>query len=124
MTYFRSHDDSYARGVLTDDQYEEGKKRSLISMKMCFWGWLYDFIALFSNVFSTLLRDNFNIPNIHIPDAMVSFVMIPFLHLMNDEETKLIIFLENWFEGIKYVFGLREKSNGNGNTVNENGNGH
>ena len=90
---------------------------------MCFWGWLYDFIALFSNVFSTVLRDNFNIPNIHIPDAMVSFVLIPFLHLMNDEETKLIIFLENWFEGIKYVFGLREKSNSDGNNVNETGNG-
>ena len=117
LTYFRSHDESYARGVLTDNQYEEGKKRSLISMKMCLWGWIYDFITLFWQIFSTILRDNYNIPNIYMPDAILSFIMIPFLHLMNDEETKLIIFSENWFEGMKYVLGLRDKMNASSNRI-------
>ena len=111
QSYFSSHDDSFARGVLTDDQYEQGKRKSLISMKMCFWGWLYEFITLLCQMFSTILRDNYNIPNIYLPDAILTFILIPFLHLMNEEETKLIIFAENWIEGIKYVFGMRGKLN-------------
>ena len=78
-------------------------------MKMCFLGWLYEFIVLFCLIFSTIIRDNYNIPNIYFPDAILSFMLVPFLHLMNDEETKLIIYEENWFEAIKYVFGIREK---------------
>ena len=62
-------------------------------------------------MFSTILRDNYNIPNIYLPDAILTFILIPFLHLMNEEETKLIIFAENWIEGIKYVFGMRGKLN-------------
>ena len=104
---YRSHNDSYARGILTDDQYEEGKKKSLISIQMCFWGWLYDFIPLFSQGLSTILREKYDLSFVHLPDAIVSFILIPFLHLMNDEETKLIILMENWFEGVKYVFGMR-----------------
>ena len=84
-------------------------------MKMCLWGWIYDFITLFWQVFSTILRDNYNIPNIYMPDAILSFILIPFLHLMNDEETKLIIFSENWFEGMKYVLGMRDKINASSN---------
>ena len=108
---FRSHDDSYARGILSDDQYQDGKRKSLISLKMCFLGWLYEFIAIFFVIFSTHLRDNFPfLQNLHIPDAVVSFVLIPFLHLMNDEETKMIIFEENWFAGVKYIFGFDERT--------------
>ena len=84
-------------------------------MKMCLWGWIYDYFALFWNIFSTILRDNYNIPNIYMPDAILSFILIPFLHLMNDEETKLIIFSENWFEGMKYVLGMRGKINASAN---------
>ena len=84
-------------------------------MKMCLWGWIYNFSTLFWQIFSTILRDNYNIPNIHMPDAILSFVLIPFLHLMNDEETKLIIFSENWFEGMKYVLGMRHKINASSN---------
>ena len=90
---YRSHNDSYARGILTDDQYEEGKKKSLISIQMCFWGWLYDFIPLFSQGLSTILREKYDLSFVHLPDAIVSFILIPFLHLMNDEETKLIILM-------------------------------
>ena len=74
---------------------------------MCFWGWLYDFIPLFSQGLSTILREKYDLSFVHLPDAIVSFILIPFLHLMNDEETKLIILMENWFEGVKYVFGMR-----------------
>ena len=34
------------------------------------------------------------------------FVVIPGLHILNDEETKAIIFQEGWFEGVKLMLGI------------------
>ena len=36
------------------------------------------------------------------------FVLFPFLHLMNDEDTKTVITEENYYQGIRHMLGLRK----------------
>jgi hypothetical protein len=101
----RSHDDSYSRGVLSEESYLTGKKRSLISLQMCFMGWLYELLSIGSAVITPFLHKH-GIPNLHFIDAIVMFLVIPFLHLMNDEDTKGIILEQNWYQGIRHMLGI------------------
>ena len=103
--YFRSNDDSYSRGVLSEESYLRGKKRSLISLQMCFMGWLYELLSIGSILITPFLHTH-GIPNLHFIDAIIMFLVIPFLHLMNDEDTKGIIFEENWYQGIRHMLGI------------------
>ena len=77
---------------------------------MCFLGWLYEILAIVAGLLSALigyqLQQEFSIPNIHFPDVILVFVLIPFIHLLNDEDTKGIIFDEGWIQGIKFVLGI------------------
>ena len=77
---------------------------------MCFMGWLYELLAIVAGLLSALIgyqmQQEFSIPNIHFPDVILVFVLIPFIHLLNDEDTKGIIFDEGWIQSIKFVVGL------------------
>ena len=76
---------------------------------MCFLGWIYEILAIVAALLSALIGyqiQEFNIPNIHFPDVILMFVIIPFIHLLNDEDTKHIIFEQGWIQGIKYVLGI------------------
>ena len=105
MPIFRSNDASFARGVLTTRSYNRGKKRSLISLQMCFMRWLYEILASLFAGLSTLLHE-FGVPNVYFPDAILMFVVIPFVNLMNDEDIKGIISEESWYQGIRYMLGI------------------
>ena len=88
-----------------------GEKRSLISLQMCFMGCIYEILASIAALLSALLGSQiqeFSIPNIHFPDVILMFVVIPFVHLLNDEDTKHIIFAHGWIQGIKYVLGINK----------------
>ena len=67
--------------------------------------WLYELIAMLSAILTPYLRKQ-GIPNLYYPDAIVMFVVIPFVHIMNDEDTKIIILEENWYQGIRHMFGI------------------
>ena len=43
--------------------------------------------------------------NTHFADAVVMFLVIPFSHLINDEEIKAIIAEESWYRGIRHMVG-------------------
>ena len=101
----RSNDDSYARGVLSDKAYERGKARSLISIKMCMISWIIELFGTSLTVSLTFLR-KFGFRKIHYPYLFIMYVVIPFTHLMNDEETKGIIAEENWLQGTRHMLGL------------------
>ena len=77
---------------------------------MCFLGWIYELLAVVAALLSAYIGYQFNIPNIHFPDVILMFVVIPFIHLLNDEDTKNIIFEHGWVQGIKYVFGIYKDS--------------
>ena len=105
LIFFRSNDASFARGVLSVKSYNRGKKRSLISLQMCFMRWLYEILATLIAMLTPVLQ-MLGIPNLYFPDATLMFVVIPFLNLMNDEETKGIISEEGWYEGLRYMMGI------------------
>jgi hypothetical protein len=103
--FLRDNDESYSRGVLSEESYFRGKKRSLISLQMCFMGWLYELLSIGSGLITPFLN-KYGVPNLHFPDVILMFLVIPFLHLMNDEDTKTIIFEENWYQGIRHMLGI------------------
>ena len=100
---------SFMVGAISEDNFVRGERRSLISLQMCFMSWLYELLAIVSAIMSSFLGaqvQEFEIPNIHFPDAIIMFIVIPFIHLLNDEEIKGIIFEQGWIQGIKCVLGI------------------
>ena len=88
---------------------------------MCYMGCIYEILASVAALLSALLGSQiqeFSIPNIHFPDVILMFVVIPFVHLLNDEDTKGIIFDQGWIQGIKYVLGISKDCEVNENVSN------
>ena len=81
---------------------------------MCFMAWLYELISIGSALISPLLN-KYGFHNIHFIDAIVMFLVIPFLHLMNDEDTKGIICEENWYQGVRNMLGIYKEKVPQGN---------
>ena len=73
---------------------------------MCYMNWLYEVCATIVAILSPLLHQ-IGVPGRYFPDAILMFVVIPFVHLLNDEETKGIITEEGWCQGLRYVLGIR-----------------
>ena len=78
--------------------------------------------AILSGFLGAQLQE-LSVPNIHFPDAIFMSVIIPSIHLLNQEETKGIIFENGWYQGFKHVFGRYTKAgrqirpvNGSSNT--------
>ena len=96
-------------GAISETNFVRGERRSLISLQMCFMSWLYELLAIVTAIMSSVLGahiQEFKIPNFHFPDVIIMFIVIPFIHLLNDEEIKGIIFEQGWIQGIKYVLGI------------------
>ena len=72
---------------------------------MCFLSWLYESLGIIS-AFLTPFLHNLGFHNLHYPDVILMFVVIPFLHLMNDEDTKTIIAHTNWYQGVRHTLGI------------------
>ena len=72
---------------------------------MCFMAWMYELLATLSAGLSPYLH-KLGVPNLYYPDAIIMFVVIPFVYLMNDEDTKTIILEKNWYQGLRNVLGL------------------
>ena len=47
----------------------------------------------------------FNIPNVHFPYAIVMSIVIPSIHLLNEEYAKEMVFQSGWCQGIRYAIG-------------------
>ena len=108
-------------GAISADSFLRGERRSLISLQMCFMGCIYEILAMVAALLSALLGSQiqeFNIPNIHFPDVVLMFVVIPFIHLLNDEDTKGIIFDQGWIQCLKYVLGISKDWDVNENVAN------
>ena len=101
----RSNEDSHSRGVTSKKSFERNQKRSLVSLKMCVISWL---IELMGGVFAVSLVSlhNLGFHNLHYPDCIIMTLIIPIVHLMNDEVTKGIIAEEGWYQGIRDLLGI------------------
>ena len=105
---YRSNDGSYSRGVLSDSSYEYGKKRSLVSIKLCFISWVIELVGFVLFAASYTILHEFGIKYLHYPDCIGVNVVIPLVHLMQDDETKGIIAEENWYQGIRHMLGIHQ----------------
>jgi hypothetical protein len=103
--FFRSNEDSFLRGVVSEGSYNNGNKRRLVSLKICFMSWMYEFIGVVFTLFAPPLKD-LGFYYLYFPDAILMFVIIPSIHIMNDEDTKAE---EGWIQGIRYMLKIRNQ---------------
>ena len=74
---------------------------------MCFAGWLYEVMdLLFIITVGSVLKYKYGFTNTYFCDVVIMFVVIPFLQILNDEDTKDIIYQDSWLHGLKFMFGL------------------
>ena len=106
---YRDADHSFLKGVLTVDTYEYGKSRTMVSLKLCFWSWLYELFGTAVTVLSPTLH-SLGIRYYYYVDAIIMFLVIPFCHLMNDDETKATIIERGWYQGVKFMAGFKDNS--------------
>ena len=100
---------SLNNGVLTEETYNSDNKRRMISLKICFVAWLCEFSGSLFAMLTPFLK-RLGVSNRHYPDAIIMFIVIPLIHLMNDEETKAIIYAESWYQGLRHTLGFRKKN--------------
>ena len=86
-----------------------GKKRSLVSLKMCVISWLIELLSSLVAVSFTVFH-NMGLHNMHFLDCIIVNIIIPFVHLMNDEETKGIIAKKNWYAGLRHMLGIYKET--------------
>ena len=78
---------------------------------MCIISWLIEIFGTLCHVMFILLINHIGIAGIHYIEAITMFIVIPFVHLMNDEDTKAIIADEGWYAGLKFMLGLQRTRN-------------
>ena len=59
---------------------------------MCVFGWAYELISNTFVLIAPILTFRFGLQNTYFVDPITMFVIIPFLYLFNDDDTKAIIY--------------------------------
>ena len=102
---FRSDDEKYSLRIINKEKHDYRSTRRVISLKICFIGWFLEVVGLIS----IAMAPNFyelGLSNPHYPNVIIMFIVIPFLHLMNDQDIKSAIYDHGWYYGIKQMFTL------------------
>ena len=55
------------------------------------------------------LEELYIYPYLEFFQAIFRFIVIPFVHVMNDEDTKTIMTEESWYQGIRHALGVYHK---------------
>ena len=66
--------------------------------------WVFEFVGIAISYLTPLLLA-LGAFNIYFIDAILMFVMLPALYLINDEDTKTIITQQGWIQGLMITFG-------------------
>ena len=103
--FYRDAAESFSKGVLTQQTFEYGKRRALVSLKICFSSWLYELIGSIMTAVSPVLM-SLGMQHQYYIDAIIMFLGVPILHLINDEDTKGVIVERNWYRGFRHMAGL------------------
>ena len=100
--------ESYSNGVSTQESYEYGKSRAMVSLKICVLGWSYE---LFANIMTAVSPSllSLGLQHQYYIDAILMFLGIPLIHLMNDEDTKGVIVERNWYQGLRHMAGFQNQ---------------
>ena len=108
--HFRSNKRQLEIGVYNDNLYHESEKRSIISLQMCFMSWLYEVLSTIFLLILPYLKQKHEIHNTYITYPVIMFITIPGLHILNDEDTRAVIYREGWFGGFKLMLGIYTQS--------------
>ena len=82
-----------------------GNVRRMVSLKLCIIGWMCEIIGTIMIVLTPVFIA-VGIRSFCCVDALIMFVVIPFIHLINDEAIKGIIAEHGWYQGIRMIFGI------------------
>ena len=98
---YRSNLDSFKKGVYDENSYNSLERRRMTSLSVCFLGWLLEvFLTVLVGLFMLLkhlgIEKGFYYPYFDFFRAFFRATVIPFVHLMNEEETKTVITEENF----------------------------
>ena len=105
---FRDSFNSYTSGVLSKKAYSYGNARRMVSLKLCVVGWLLELMGTVMTLVGPALYE-VGIHNHYYVDAIIMFVLIPFIHLTNDEETKGNITDHGWYRGLRDMLGIQNQ---------------
>ena len=113
--FYRDNDQSFANGVLSESHYEKGKAKRLTSLNVCFTGWLTEVLLVISLGIALAFKyfgfNNVVYPFFDFINVITRFIVLPLIHMiMCDEHAKGIIREENWYEAVRYVFGIYNKA--------------
>ena len=104
LLQFRSDKQQLEIGVYNDEQYHQSRKRSIISLQMCFLGFLIEIMDnIFIVIIESILKYKYGFSNTYLCDVVLMFVMTPFLLFLNDDDTKALIDQEGWIQGLKFM---------------------
>ena len=79
----------------------------MVSLRMCVISWILEIFGTLCQVLFILINSHFGNSGIHYIEAITMFIIIPFVHLMNDDDTKGKIADYGWFAGLMNMFGMR-----------------
>ena len=77
---------------------------------MCFMGWLYEVLSTIFVLIIPYLKQKHEIHNTYLTYPVIMFVAIPGVHILNDEDTKAVIYEEGWFGVVKLMLGIYTQS--------------
>ena len=111
MMFFIIRDsvNSYTSGVLSEKAYSYGNARRMVSLKFCFVGWLLELLGTGMTFLVGPALHGGGVHNHYYVDAIIMFVLLPFIHLTNDEEIKGIVADQGWYQGLRYMLGIQNQ---------------
>ena len=92
------------KGILPKKNHHYREKRIMLSFKICFIGMLCELAGGVITMAYPLLK-MLGIPNLYIADPIMVFVVVPMVHLVNDDETKEIIVEGNYYKSLRHMIG-------------------
>ena len=103
--FYRSSLESLHNGVYNEDSYQSLERRRTTSIGVCFLGWLIE-LALTILIAIWVLLNVDAYPYFEFSNAIIRAIVIPFVHILNDEDTKTVITEISWYNGIRHALGM------------------
>ena len=105
---YRDANASRLTGVVSEENYANGQRRTMISLNICFSSWLFELLGTVITLLSPTLQA-LGIRYYYYFDAIIMFLVIPFCHLMNDEATKGVVLQSGWYQGFRHMAGFQNQ---------------
>ena len=109
FTYFRSDEIAFVRLELSGQMRKMRQRTLMVNIKIQVLTWVLEFIAGNSVAVIFLSERKDALKWVPLMDALMLYILIPSTYVINRDITKQIIILNDWYRGIKSVFGFGGK---------------